>query len=58
MRIQNNMMAINALNQRKRLEKGIAKQTGKLASGLRVKTAADDAAGLSISEKMKGQIRG
>jgi flagellin len=36
----------------------LAKSSEKLASGYRVKRAADDAAGLSISEKMRGQIRG
>ncbi|TXL67459.1 flagellin B [Cerasibacillus terrae] len=30
----------------------------KLSSGLRINSAADDAAGLAISEKMRGQIRG
>lgn len=35
-----------------------AKSMGKLSSGLRINSAADDAAGLSISEKMRGQIRG
>ena len=58
MRINNNIMAlnahrqlgINATNQTKALEK--------LSSGLRINRAADDAAGLSISEKMRGQIRG
>ena len=35
-----------------------AKSMGKLSSGYRINSAADDAAGLSISEKMRGQIRG
>lgn len=38
--------------------KFVAKATEKLASGLRINQAADDAAGLSISEKMRGQING
>lgn len=36
----------------------LGKSTEKLSSGLRINRAADDAAGLSISEKMRGQIRG
>jgi flagellin len=43
-------LGVNATNQSKSLEK--------LSSGLRINRAADDAAGLSISEKMRGQIRG
>ena len=58
MRIQSNMMALNALNHRKKAESGAAKQTSRLASGSRIRIAADDAAGLSISEKMRAQIRG
>ncbi|MCI9079403.1 MAG: hypothetical protein HFH68_10840 [Lachnospiraceae bacterium] len=38
--------------------KSISKNTEKLASGYRINRVADDAAGLSISEKMRGQIRG
>jgi flagellin len=34
------------------------KSMQKLSSGLRINSAADDAAGLAISEKMRGQIRG
>jgi flagellin len=37
---------------------GIGKSTEKLSSGLRINSAADDAAGLSISQKMRAQIRG
>ena len=35
-----------------------SKSMEKLSSGLRINSAADDAAGLAISEKMRGQIRG
>lgn len=35
-----------------------SKSMEKLSSGLRINNAADDAAGLAISEKMRGQIRG
>ena len=37
---------------------GAAKSMEKLSSGLRINRAGDDAAGLAISEKMRGQIRG
>ena len=43
-------LGINQANGSKAMEK--------LSSGLRINRAADDAAGLSISEKMRGQIRG
>jgi len=43
-------LSVNATNTQKALEK--------LSSGLRINSAADDAAGLAISEKMRGQIRG
>ncbi|OPZ94446.1 MAG: Flagellin [Firmicutes bacterium ADurb.Bin419] len=58
MRISNNISALNAcrLNGVNNLDK--QKSLRKLSSGLRINSAADDAAGLSISEKMRGQIRG
>ena len=52
---------IAALNTHRQLGTANAAQTNsmeKLSSGLRINSAADDAAGLSISEKMRGQIRG
>ena len=58
MRINNNIMALNA---HRNLGVNTSKQTKsleKLSSGLRINRAADDAAGLSISEKMRSQIRG
>jgi len=58
MRINNNIMAINAHRQLGINATNQSKQTEKLSSGLRINRAADDAAGLSISEKMRGQIRG
>lgn len=58
LRINQNVLAVStykSINQTSsRLEKSIAK----LSSGLRINTAADDAAGLAISEKMRRQIRG
>jgi flagellin len=56
--INYNSMASNALRQLNINQNAQAKSMAKLSSGLRINTAADDAAGLAISEKMKGQIRG
>ena len=58
MRINNNIMAMNAQRQLGVNSTGQSKALEKLSSGLRINRAADDAAGLSISEKMRGQIRG
>ena len=58
MRIQNNMIAIEAANIFKNNNRIMGKKTEKLASGFRVNRAADDASALSISEKMRNQIRG
>ena len=56
--VQHNMTALNANRQLGITNTNLAKSTEKLSSGYRVNRAADDAAGLSISEKMRGQIRG
>lgn len=56
--VQHNMTAFNANRQLNITNNNIAKKTEKLSSGYRVNRAADDAAGLSISEKMRAQIRG
>ena len=56
--VQHNMTALNANRQLGITNSTLAKRTEKLSSGYRVNRAADDAAGLSISEKMRGQIRG
>src|SRR5690606_1864147 len=58
MRIANNIMAMNAHRQLTVNQSQIAKSIEKLSSGLRINRAGDDAAGLSISEKMRSQIRG
>ena len=58
MRINNNLMALNAHRQLGINSTNQTKSLEKLSSGLRINRAADDAAGLSISEKMRGQIRG
>jgi flagellin len=56
--VQHNMSALNTNRQLGITNKALASSTEKLSSGYRVNRAADDAAGLSISEKMRGQIRG
>ena len=56
--IQHNMAAANTNRQLGIVTGSLAKSTEKLSSGYRINRAADDAAGLSISEKMRGQIRG
>lgn len=56
--VQHNMTALNANRQLGITTKLLANSTEKLSSGYRVNRAADDAAGLTISEKMRGQIRG
>ena len=58
MRIQNNITALNTFRQSGINSTNIAKTTEKLSSGFRVNRAADDAAGLAISEKLRTQIRG
>lgn len=56
--VQHNMNAANTNRTLGISNSNLAKTTEKLSSGYRVNRAADDAAGLSISEKMRGQIRG
>ncbi|OIJ22369.1 flagellin [Anaerobacillus alkalidiazotrophicus] len=56
--INHNMNAMNANRQMGVNINAGAKSMEKLSSGLRINRAGDDAAGLSISEKMRGQIRG
>ncbi len=58
MRINNNLMAMNTHRQLGVTTNSGAKATEKLSSGFRINRAGDDAAGLAISEKMRGQIRG
>jgi len=56
--INNNVSAINTRNQLFITNTAASKSMEKLSSGKRINRAADDAAGLSISEKMRAQIRG
>ncbi len=56
--VQHNMSALNTNRQLGITNSNLSKSTEKLSSGYRINRAGDDAAGLSISEKMRGQIRG
>lgn len=56
--ISHNMAAMNTNRQARMVGRTLSKSTEKLSSGYRINRAADDAAGLSISEKMRKQIRG
>lgn len=56
--VQHNLQAMNTNRMLGSAQKTASKTTEKLTSGYRVNRAADDAAGLSISEKMRKQIRG
>ncbi|MBC7077455.1 MAG: flagellin [Synergistales bacterium] len=58
MRINQNISALNAYRNLTITNSALTKSMEKLSSGLRINRAADDAAGLAISEKMRGQIRG
>ncbi|WP_080873000.1 flagellin Hag [Oceanobacillus timonensis] len=56
--INHNISALNAHRQLGANQNGVQNSLEKLSSGLQINRAGDDAAGLSISEKMRGQIRG
>ncbi|KPD00126.1 flagellin [Geobacillus thermocatenulatus] len=58
MRINHNIQALNAYRNLAANQSSISKNLERLSSGLRINRAADDAAGLAISEKMRSQIRG
>ncbi len=58
MRINHNITALNTYRQYNTANNAQAKSMEKLSSGQRINNASDDAAGLAISEKMRGQIRG
>ncbi|WP_061792138.1 flagellin Hag [Cytobacillus firmus] len=58
MRINHNIAALSTYRQLNGANAGQMKSMEKLSSGLRINRAGDDAAGLAISEKMRGQIRG
>jgi flagellin len=58
LRINNNVEAFNAHRQLSGTSERVARSMERLSSGNRINRAADDAAGLAISEKLRGQIRG
>jgi flagellin len=58
MRINHNIAALNTYRQLNSASNAQSSSMEKLSSGLRINKAGDDAAGLAISEKMRGQIRG
>ena len=57
-RINTNIEALNAQRNLGMTATQFAKSVEKLSSGLRINRAADDAAGLAISEKLRAQVRG
>src|SRR5215217_9339986 len=58
LRINQNVEAFSAYNSLNRTSASLSKSMEKLSSGYRINHAADDAAGLGISESMRGQVRG
>ena len=58
MRIQHNIMAMNAYRNYTNNTSALSKNLEKLSSGYKINRAGDDAAGLAISEKMRAQITG
>ena len=56
--VNTNLAAMNAANNTARAESGLRTAMERLSSGQRINSAADDAAGLAISERMQTQIRG
>ncbi|MEH6944676.1 flagellin [Bacillus sp. JJ722] len=58
MRINHNISALNTYRQMGANQTAATKNMEKLSSGLKINRAGDDAAGLAISEKMRGQVRG
>jgi flagellin len=56
--VQHNLSAMNTNRQLTGVSNSLSRSTEKLSSGYRINRAGDDAAGLSISEKMRSQIRG
>ncbi|MDA0815879.1 MAG: flagellin FliC, partial [Chloroflexi bacterium] len=56
--INTNVAALNAQRNLSSTNHKMARTLEKLSSGLRINRAADDAAGLAISEKMRSQVRG
>lgn len=55
--VKNNISALNALNTMNRNNSALSKSLEKVSSGMKINSAADDASGYAISEKMRVQIR-
>ena len=55
--VKNNMSAINTLNTLNKNHSALSKSLQKVSSGMRINSAADDASGYAISERMRVQIR-
>ncbi len=58
MRIQTNIESLNAYRNLNTTNRAMSRSMERLSSGFRINRASDDAAGLAISEKMRGQIQG
>ncbi len=58
MRIYHNINSLTVMNSLAANESALSKSLYRLSTGLRINSAADDAAGLAISEKMRAQVRG
>ena len=57
MQVNNNISALRASTNLTRAERGLSKSTERLSSGYKINHAYDDAAGFSISKRMRTQIR-
>ena len=55
--VKNNMSAINTLNTLNKNSSALSKSLEKVSSGMKINSAADDASGYAISERMRVQIR-
>ena len=55
--VKNNMTAINTLNTLNKNSSALSKSLQKVSSGMKINSAADDASGYAISERMRVQIR-
>jgi flagellin len=58
LRISTNVASLNAQKNLASTNLGMERSLARLSSGFRINQAADDAAGLAISERLRGQIRG
>ncbi len=56
--VKNNMSSVNTLNTLNKNSGNLAKSLQKVSSGMKINSAADDASGYAISERMRVQIRG